>query len=126
MYDGSMIGAGVGVFAVWGYVIAKARRGYVELNPKLLSMVLGGSVEEIEQALEYLQRPDPSSRNHDHDGRRLVREGQYQYYIPSFEHYSRLHDEVERRAYNRQKQSEHRDRVKARRQAAQTDTPTQR
>ena len=44
MYEGSMYGAGLAVFAVWGYTIANARKVVVELNPKRVADTLGGSV----------------------------------------------------------------------------------
>lgn len=107
-----MYGAGIAVFAVWGYVIAHARDGRVELNPKKLADTLGGTVEEIEQAIDYLCRPDPQSRHKEHEGRRLIKEGQFQYFAPSWKIYYRIKSEEERREYNRVKQAEHRQRRK--------------
>lgn len=112
-YTGSMVGAGLNVFAVWGYVIANTVKGRVELNPKMLAMLLGGPQPEIEKAIEYLQRPDPDSRSKDHEGRRLIREGQYQYFVPTFDTYRKILNEDERRDYNRLKQQEHRARKAA-------------
>src|SRR4030042_1103140 len=114
MYEGSMYGAGCAVFAVWGYVIAHAVCGRCELNPKQVADVLGGTQEEINAAISYLCRPDPDSRNKECDGRRLVREGQYQYYVPSQKYYRKIQNEAQSREYNRVAQAEHRARVKAR------------
>ncbi len=62
MYSGSMFGAGVHIFAVWGYAIAgKDENGIVELNPPLVAAQLGGTVEQIQDAIDYLTRPDPNS-----------------------------------------------------------------
>lgn len=108
MYEGSMFGAGPTVFAVWGYVIAKTVKSRVELNPKFLAAVLGASSDEVEKTIEKLCRPDPESRNKEHGGRRLVQEGQFQYFVPSHEYYRQIMDEEARREYNRLKQQEHR------------------
>lgn len=108
MYEGSMYGSGLGVFAVWGYVISHARRGRLELNPRKLADTLGGKVCEIEDAITFLMQPDPNSRHKSHEGRRLIKEGEYQYWIPSWEDYQELKNEEDRREYNRIKQAEYR------------------
>lgn len=113
MYEGSMIGAGINVFAVWNYIIAKNRLGVIEINPKLLAFTLGGTADEVESALAFLQRPDPESRSKLEEGRRLVKEGQFQYRLVNWEHYDRMKNEADRREYNRRKQAEYRARGKA-------------
>ena len=101
LYSGSMVGAGACVFAVWGYVIAATTRGYVELNPKLLSLVIGESMDSISRAIEYLQQPDPESRSKENEGKRLIREGQFIYFVPTHEKYRKIRDQIERRRYMR-------------------------
>lgn len=108
MYKGSMYGAGLAVFAVWGYVIAHTKGGAVELNPKDLANVLGGTVDEINHALDFLMRPDPESRMKECEGRRLVKEGAFQYRVPSWSYYQGIKDAEALREYNRKKQSEFR------------------
>ena len=101
MYDGSMYGAGVAVFAVWGYVISHAREGVVELNPQMLAHTLGGKEEEIIAAIKKLQSPDPRSRHKEYEGRRLIKEGEYQYRVPSWEYYQTIKTADALREYNR-------------------------
>lgn len=108
-----MVGAGLNVFAVWNYCIARNRSGMIELNPRLLAFVLGGEQTEIEEAIEYLTRPDEKSRTKESDGRRLVREGEYQYRMVNWAAYDGIKSESDRRDYNRRKQQECRDRKKA-------------
>lgn len=108
MYEGSMYGSGVAVFAVWGYVIAHTRKSRVELNPKKLSDTLGGTISEIEAAIKFLMSPDPNSRHKEHGGRRLIKEGEFQYFLPSWESYQKIRNADERREYNRVKQAEYR------------------
>ena len=108
MYEGSMIGSGVHVFAVWNYIIAKSRRGYIELNPELVGFILGAKSDEIESAIKFLCKPDPRSRSKKEEGRRLVKEAQFQYRIVNWEYYDKIKSEEERREYNRLKQREYR------------------
>lgn len=111
-YTGSMAGAGADVFAVWGYVIAHTVDASVELNPTIVAGAIGSTKDAVVRAIDYLCAPDPDSRNVDHDGRRLIREGQFQYHVVSHERYRNLRNEAERRAYNREKQKAYRDRQK--------------
>lgn len=113
MYGGSMYGAGPVVFSVWGYVIANTVDSRVELNARPLAGIIGTTTAEIEKAIDFLCQPDPESRNQAYEGRRLVREGQYQFFVVSHEIYRSMRDEEERRAYNAKKQREHRARKKA-------------
>ena len=96
-----MYGAGVEVFALWGYVIAHTVDSQVELNPDYLAPLLGTSPETVRTALAYLCAPDPVSRSKGHDGRRLIKEGEYAYRVPNHEHYRRIRDEADRREYMR-------------------------
>lgn len=114
MYEGSMYGSGLHVFAVWGYVIAHTKGSRVELNPRKLSDTLGGSIEEISAAIEFLKKPDPISRHREHEGRRLIQEGQFQYFVPSWEHYHAIRTAEERREYNRIAQQNHRKKINVR------------
>lgn len=110
-FTGSMFGAGSDVFAVWAYVIATAEDSSVELNPVMLASTLGTTPNLVESAIEYLCRPDPNSRNKAEDGRRLIREGAYQYRVVSHALYRQLRNEDERREYNRVKKQESRARL---------------
>lgn len=88
LYSGSMIGAGEHVFALWPYCIAHVRPpGMVEVNPKLVGAIIGTTAENVQTALDYLCAPDPSSRSTKEEGRRLVREGQFNYRMVNFSEY---------------------------------------
>jgi hypothetical protein len=111
LYEGSMVGAGAVVFAVWGYVIAHMRAdgrpgqrhdAQVDLNPKLLGFIIGEPEAEVEKAIEWLCAPDPRSRTHDEDGKRLVKVGQYSYRVVNGAKYMDIRDGEERREYFRE------------------------
>ena len=113
MYTGSMLGAGAPVFAVWGYVVSHQKpsrdgRYTVEVNPKLLAVVLGEPVEVVETVLRRFQEPDAGSRSKEEEGRRLVKLGEYLYWVVNGAFYAKLANDESRRAYNRMKQREHR------------------
>jgi hypothetical protein len=103
MYEGSMVGAGAHVFAVWGYCIANADQELhtVRLNPALLSVILGEPVERIEAAIQYLAAPDSNSVCPDEDGRRLLHTTGFEYLVVTHEQYREIKSSADRRAYMR-------------------------
>ena len=110
-FTGSMFGSGIYVHSVWGYVIANTRRDHlVELNPALLAAAIGCDVAGIETAIEHLCEPDPRSRSKKEDGRRLIRRGQFIYFVVNHEDYVALRNEEERRNQNCEAQRRHRSR----------------
>jgi hypothetical protein len=110
-FTGSMFGSGLYNHAVWGYVIANTKRDHlVELNPVLLAAAIGCDVEGIERAIEHLCESDPRSRSKKEDGRRLIRRGQFIYFVVNHEDYGLLRNEDERRNQNREAQRRHRSR----------------
>lgn len=108
MYTGSMCGSGAAVFAVWGYVIAHVRDNTCELNPAYLAFVLGMEEKQVIQAIEFLCSPDSKSRGKEFDGRRLIREGEYQYRVPQAEHYRKIRSSDDQREANRERQHRYR------------------
>lgn len=101
MYTGSMYGAGPEVFALWGYVIAHVQSGQVELNPKHIAPILGMKESSVQRVIDLLMSPDPKSRNKNHEGRRLVRTGEYSYDVPTHGHYRDIKSNEDRRVYMR-------------------------
>src|SRR5437764_3418159 len=103
---GSMVGSGPELVAVWGYVIANTVDSQVELNPRHVAGLLGMSPEAVQQCIERLCTPDPESRSKVADGRRLIREGEFAYFVPNHAAYRAVRDERDRREYNRLKKAE--------------------
>ena len=106
LYEGSMIGAGSAMFAVWGYVIAhmkpdKVVGAQVELNTKLVSFVLGETEEVVKGVVDKLCDPDDKSRSKEKDGRRLIRLGEFTYQVVNGAHYMSIRKADERREYFR-------------------------
>lgn len=111
-FTGSMFGAGPDVFAVWAYVIANTKESQVELNPHLLAATLGTTRERVQAAIDFLCAPDEHSRSKCEEGRRLIREGEFAYRVPTFAAYRAIQNEDDRREYNRVKKAEQRARDK--------------
>ena len=107
-FTGSMVGAGPEMFAVWGYVVANTVASQVELNPRHLASLIGMTPEAVALCIEKLCAPDPESRSKTANGRRLIREGEFAYFVPNHEAYRAVRDEQDRREYNRRKQAESR------------------
>jgi hypothetical protein len=110
MYQGSMVGAGSDVFAVWGYCISNAdpESHLVELNPVLLATIIGTPVPAVEAAIRYLTSPDANSHNTEYGGARMVRQTGYSYLVVSHEQYRNMQNNEELRAYYREAQRKHR------------------
>lgn len=104
MYQGSMVGAGCHVFAVWGFCISCAdpEAHTVDLNPKLLATILGDTEERINEAIAYLAKPDPNSHCQEHQGARLVHQTGYEYFLVTHEQYRNMKNNEELRAYFRE------------------------
>ncbi len=99
-FTGSMVGAGLNVFAVWGYVIANTRiDGTIELNPALIAATLGCKLKEVEDAIKKLSAPDPNSRSKKEDGRRLIQKAPFLYFVPTYSDYRSIRDDEARREY---------------------------
>lgn len=109
LYEGSMVGAGAIVFAVWGYVIAKQVPdpkvgSQVRLNPVLLAAAIGEKQEDIEKAIEYLCSPDPKSTTKAEQGKRLIKLGEFDYQVVNGAKYRAIRTKEERLESNRQAQ----------------------
>lgn len=117
MFEGSMIGSGSPVFAVWSYVIANMMPDrevgtQVELNPKLLAFILGETEATVIGAIEKLCAPDNHSRTKEKDGRRLIRLGEFSYQVVNGAKYRDIRDEATRREQNRAAQERFRKKKK--------------
>lgn len=118
-FTGSMFGSGTDVFALWGYVIANAVNGTVEVNPLFVSAVLGATPERVNVAMNVLCSPDAASRSGAENGRRLCHEGAFQYRVVNHAHYRMMRNEDDRRGYNRE--AKRRERAKHQQKGVSSD-----
>jgi hypothetical protein len=103
MYTGSMVGAGALAYAVMGYVIShqKPPSFDVELNPKILSTIIGEDESEIVKTIRKFCEPDEKSRSKSEEGRKLLKLGEYLYHVVNGEVYHKIRTNDERREYFR-------------------------
>jgi len=112
-FTGSMVGTGTNVFAVWRYVIANTKPdNQVELNPRILSAILGTTDAEVASAIDFLCSPDSRSRSKEFKGRRLIKRAEFLYFVPQADKYRGIPNERERRQYFRDKKREQRERLR--------------
>lgn len=112
-FTGSMMGAGPVVFSVWSYVVAHVKPpGRLEINPRLVAALIGTTAAEVQKALDVLTAPDPESRSKEQEGRRLIREGEFTYRVPTFARYRNGTEEEQRKA-NAARQARFREKHKA-------------
>jgi uncharacterized phage protein (TIGR02220 family) len=103
MYTGSMRGMGAVPFAVWGYVVAHAVNGSVELNPELIAFLIGEPIEAVNSAIEKFTQPDPRSRSKEQEGRRLLRVGEFLYEVVNHLKYQKVASNEQRKEKTRER-----------------------
>lgn len=108
-----MIGRGAIFFAVWGYVIShfvpdREHGATVELNPKLIGLLLGESESSVVEAIESMCRPDAKSRTKAEQGKKLVKLSEYEYRVVNGAKYRAIRDHEARKAQNRTAQAKFR------------------
>ncbi len=84
MYTGDLVGRGAAVLAIWGYVLTHIRPtdGFVELNPLILTSILGEGIEDVMGAIEILCEPDELSESPEiENGRKLIQVSLYLYKV---------------------------------------------
>lgn len=113
IFDGSMYGTSPTVFAVWLYVIANGYGGQVDLNPKKLAATFATTVADVEAAIRFHCAPDRDSRTDTDEGRRLRHLGGVRYEVVNHELYKNARALEEKRAYDRLKKRESRERQRA-------------
>jgi hypothetical protein len=114
MFQGSMVGSGSNVFAVWCYCITNADHDLhtVDLNPFLLSAILGDTKEKIDSAINYLSSPDANSHNTEYEGRRIINTCGHEYFIVSHANYRNMRNNEELREYFKESKRKQRESIK--------------
>ena len=113
MFTRSLMGAGAVKQIVFTYAIAHQDwQCFVELNPALMSALIGASEKDVEDAISFHCGPDPRSHSQEAEGARLIHEGGFLYRVVNGATYQAIASENDRRAYMRQKKRESRERLK--------------
>lgn len=71
----------------------------MELNPRILSTIIGEGESEILAAINKFCEPDEKSRSKAEGGRKLIKEGEYLYHVVNGQEYDKIRNNEERREY---------------------------
>lgn len=78
--------------------------GVVDMTPEAIARRINLPLPKVKACLIELMKPDPRSRSHAHEGRRLMvldSHRDWGWIITNYQHYRSIRDEEARRAYNR-------------------------
>lgn len=72
IFDGSLYGHFEATAVMMALIALADKSGVVDMTPKALAARTGFPLDVIRRGLEELSQPDPESRSHEHDGRRII------------------------------------------------------
>jgi len=78
--------------------------GVVDMTPEAISRRINLPMEKVMFGLGELSKPDPRSRSHEHEGRRILPIDSHRdwgWMIVNYKHYRQIRDEEARRTYFR-------------------------
>lgn len=93
-------------------VAEKDKYGVTMLNPRIMSKLLKIPLSLAQEGWNILTSPDPESSNPEHDGRRLIPDGDGKWLVVSHAKYAAEHSLALKRIRDREAQQRHRDRLK--------------
>lgn len=113
MFHGSMVGQRDAQL-VFVYLISHAdREGHTDANPVEIAALTGIPINDVSDALDLLQRPDPFSRSTEKEGRRIERIGDsWAWFIVNYEKYRKIINDEIRREYRREWMKSRREKAK--------------
>lgn len=97
--------------------------GVVDVTPEAISRRINLPLEKVKYGLEELMKPDPESRSHLHEGRRLIPLDSHRtwgWIIVNYQHYRAIKDEEARRAYFRDAKAKQRAKAPRRKRRSKT------
>ena len=96
---------------VWIVLLLMAdREGMVVATDIAISRRANLSLEETQEALHFLQQPDPNSTTPDLDGQRIITEGPNTWWLVNYLKYRELKDKDQQREATRRRVARHRER----------------
>jgi len=87
----TLLKEGPDVVAVWALILASTDKlGESDMQPSAAASLLRISDERAKAAFALLSEPDPESKNREHEGRRILRQGDGKWLVVSHAKYQRL------------------------------------
>lgn len=115
IFDGSLYGQFEPTVVFMAMLVIAEREGIVDMTPKAIAARCGYPLDIVERGIAELEKPDPSSRTPDEDGRRIMRleeSRDWGWRITNYEKYEKIRSAEERREYFRMKKREQRAKAK--------------
>jgi hypothetical protein len=81
----------------------------VELNAEVVAFLIGEKLEVVQAQIERMCSEDPKSRTKAEGGRRLIKKGEFEYWVVNGDKYRAIRDEESRRQQNVEAQRRHRE-----------------
>lgn len=111
LYQGTLRGRSNEILVFTNLLANCDREGYVDKHWRAIADEVGITVDEVKEAINHLESPDPESRSPEHDGSRLIKMDQHRAWgwrIVNYIKYRSIKDEDDRREQNRRAQANYR------------------
>ena len=95
------------------FIVSANRKGHVHGTRPSLARKFNVTREQLDEAIQVLESPDPESTTEGHEGRRMISVGQNQWFLVNHELYRNLKDADAVREANRLRQQKRREKEKA-------------
>lgn len=112
IYQGTLRGNSRGLLVFTNLLAHCDSHGITDVHPRAIAEEVGLSIEQVREALDELESPDPESRSPEEDGRRIVRIDEHRAWgwrVVNYGKYRAIKNEDERREQNRISQQRYRE-----------------
>lgn len=123
MYQGTLRGRKNEILVFTNMIASSDAKGWVDKHWRAIAEETGLTIDEVKEAIKYLEAPDAESRSIDHDGKRLLRIDEHRewgWIIVNYGKYRNIRDEETRRAQIREAQLRFRQKAGGSNQASST------
>jgi len=111
IYDSSVAVKWENMVVFQQLIVLADEQGIVDITIEAIARRTNMPFKMIEKAIRELEKPDPTSRNRKHQGRRLIRLDRHRdwgWKLPTYTEYSKRITTEQKRQYNRERMRERR------------------
>lgn len=104
IYQGTLRGNTHGLVVFTNMLAHADKDGWVDMHPRAIAEEVGLTVEQVQEAINELESPDPESRSPEENGRRIVRMDEHRawgWIVVNHAKYRAIRSEEDRREQNR-------------------------
>jgi len=116
IYQGTLRGQAHAILVFTNLIACADRHGYADKHWRAIAEEVGLTVDEVRNAIAYLEAPDPESRSTDEDGARIVKIQEtrgWGWKIVNYTKYREIRNDEDRRVQVAAAVKRHRDKVKS-------------